>query len=175
VITPRGSPGYLAPELFSSEKVIANPSSDMWSLGAIIYSLLFRNETPFLDIHREIIANHSVVGSSDLVMDIDTQNDVMRDQEIDTSQPNEQLPEILSEEDTLEYRMERLKTIIEEIRIQLMNQQVCNPYNEIYEIDASLLSRHPSHRLNAQQVITKVREILKKLRKCSEDLTVIRK
>lgn len=46
-ISTRGTPLYLAPELIN--RTAANSKVDMWSLGIILYKLLFHGKYPFLD------------------------------------------------------------------------------------------------------------------------------
>ena len=43
----RGTPLYIAPELVKKEK--SSAKVDMWSLGVILYRMLFKGSYPFLD------------------------------------------------------------------------------------------------------------------------------
>ncbi|KAL4506413.1 hypothetical protein ABPG73_017147 [Tetrahymena malaccensis] len=46
-ISTRGTPLYIAPELVKKEK--ASAKVDMWSLGVILFRMLFKGQYPFLD------------------------------------------------------------------------------------------------------------------------------
>ncbi|KAL4470920.1 hypothetical protein ABPG72_005954 [Tetrahymena utriculariae] len=46
-ISTRGTPLYIAPELVKKEK--ASSKVDMWSLGVILFRMLFKGQYPFLD------------------------------------------------------------------------------------------------------------------------------
>lgn len=47
----------MAPELIN-EEAAADPKVDMWSLGVVIYRMLFGGQFPFLDPHRKYEARH---------------------------------------------------------------------------------------------------------------------
>ena len=50
----RGSIGWVAPEQFLTETVVANPSHDLWSLGALMYTLVF-GTMPFVEPQEAIV------------------------------------------------------------------------------------------------------------------------
>jgi len=57
-IPPRGSVGWIAPEMYEAqeagESVEARPAHDLWSLGVVLFTLVFRTN-PFVDLQESII------------------------------------------------------------------------------------------------------------------------
>ena len=56
-LSTKGTPLYMAPELIN-EEAAGDPKVDMWSLGVVLYRMLFGGHFPFLDPHRKYEARH---------------------------------------------------------------------------------------------------------------------
>jgi|AMWB02.1.fsa_nt_gi hypothetical protein len=53
-MAPRGSVGWIAPELLLNETVVADPSQDLWSLGALMLTLVLGG-MPFAETQEAIV------------------------------------------------------------------------------------------------------------------------
>ena len=57
-IRPRGSVGWLAPEMTYDTILNANPAGDLWSLGSLMFTILFE-EQPFIEVQESIVRAES--------------------------------------------------------------------------------------------------------------------